>query len=81
MENLEEDNSGKNYDEYIEWLRTGIDKKFISTPFCFTHDGDPFMTQEEGEQWNEGGDPCAFVVKLIIETGYNEDTKYKEETE
>lgn len=64
--------------DYVEWINKGIEEGFISPPFCFTHDGDPFMTQEEGDAWEEGTDWCAPVVKLIFETGYNEETKHKE---
>jgi hypothetical protein len=59
--------------EYYDWLDLGISNKWISNPFCNTHDGDPYMTQEEDEEWERGGDPCMPVVKLIWETGYNED--------
>lgn len=47
-----------------DWLQIGIDKGWISQPFCYTHDGDPYMTEEEKE-WEDGGDPCSHVVKFI----------------
>jgi hypothetical protein len=53
--------------EYIEWLDLGIAKGWISEPFCYTHDGDPYMTEEEEQQWEEGGDPCSPVLKLLTE--------------
>lgn len=48
-----------------DWLQIGIDKGWISEPFCNTHDGDPYMTEEEEKEWEEGGDPCLHVVKFI----------------
>lgn len=47
------------------WLQNGIDRGWISAPFCYTHEGDPYMTEEEQQEWEDGGDPCSFVIKLI----------------
>ncbi len=52
--------------EFYAWLVSGIEKGWISDPFCYTHDGDPYMTEEEEQEWEDGGDPCSHVVKLII---------------
>jgi hypothetical protein len=30
-----------------------------------THDGDPYMSKEEEEEWEEGGDPCCPVFKIL----------------
>jgi hypothetical protein len=43
----------------------GIKKQWITPPFCYTHDGDPYMTPEEEAEWDEGGDPCMLIIKLI----------------
>jgi len=59
-----------NIDEYFEWLQLGIQNKWITPPFCMTHDGDPYLTEQESNDWEEGGDPCAHVVKLALETDY-----------
>jgi hypothetical protein len=53
-------------DEVWEWLQIGIDKGWISEPFCYTHDGDPYMTEEEEKEWEEGGDPCSPVLKILV---------------
>ena len=50
--------------EFKIWINNGIDKGWISEPFCYTHDGDPYMTEEESQEWDDGGDPCMFVFKL-----------------
>ena len=53
--------------EYYEcdiWLTNGIERGWVTEPFCNTHDGDPFMTEEEQKEWEEGGDPCQYVVKI-----------------
>ena len=34
-------------DEVWDWLQIGIDKGWVTEPFCHTHDGDPHMTPEE----------------------------------
>lgn len=51
---------------FIEWINIGIDMGWITEPFCNTHDGDPYMTEEEEKEWEEGGDPCQHVVKLLV---------------
>ena len=56
-----------NYMEEInEWLAIGIEKGWVSEPFCHTHNGDPYMTEEEEREWEDGGDPCMTVVKILI---------------
>lgn len=55
----------KTIDEYWAWLQVGIDNGWVTEPFCHTHDGDPYMTEEEEQEWEEGGDPCMPVVKLL----------------
>lgn len=57
-------------EEYLAWLDEGIKAGYISYSFCMTHDGDPYLTEEENEEWENGGDPCGFVVKLLLETGH-----------
>jgi hypothetical protein len=52
--------------EVWEWMEFGIQKGWITEPFCNTHDGDPYMTEEEEAEWDEGGDPCMPVVKFLI---------------
>jgi hypothetical protein len=51
--------------EFIDWLAQGIEKGWVTRPFCNTHDGDPYMTDEEEQEWEDGGDPCMHVVKLL----------------
>lgn len=48
-----------------DWLKIGIDKGWVTEAFCNTHDGDPYMTDEEATDWEDGGDPCMHVVKFI----------------
>ena len=54
------------HNEFLVWLQSGIDNGWVTEPFCMTHDGDPYMTEEEEKEWEEGGDPCSHVVKLLI---------------
>jgi hypothetical protein len=51
--------------EIHEWIQIGIDKGWVHESFCYTHDGDPYMTEEEEKEWEEGGDPCCHVLKFI----------------
>lgn len=50
---------------FEEWVNYGVQNKWISEPFCNTHSGDPYMTEEEEQEWENGGDPCLHVVKLL----------------
>ena len=50
---------------FEDWLDYGLDNGWVTPPFCNTHDGDPYMSQEEEAEWEDGGDPCMFVIKLI----------------
>jgi hypothetical protein len=57
-------NTELDYDEFEIWLNNGIDRGWITEPFCNTHDGDPYMSDEEQEEWESGGDPCQVVFKI-----------------
>ena len=37
--------------EFDIWMNNGIDRGWISPVFCNTHEGDPYMTDEEMEEW------------------------------
>lgn len=55
----------KNNITFESWVQQGIDNGWVlGEPFCYTHDGDPYMTEEEEREWEEGGDPCCPVLKL-----------------
>jgi hypothetical protein len=51
--------------DFNEWVEIGTVKGWISPPFCYTHDGDPYMSAEEEQEWEEGGDPCCPVFKIL----------------
>jgi hypothetical protein len=59
IQNIESD-----FDEFEIWLDNGIERGWITEPFCNTHEGDPYMTDEEATEWEEGGDPCQVVLKI-----------------
>ena len=50
--------------EFEIWLDNGIERGWITEPFCNTHDGDPYMSEEESQEWEQGGDPCQVVIKI-----------------
>jgi hypothetical protein len=53
------------YKEFEIWLENGIERGWITEPFCNTHDGDPYMTEEEATRvGRSGGDPCQVVFKI-----------------
>ena len=55
------------YDDFGMWLSQGIDKGWVSEPYCNTHDGGyQYMDEEELEEWEAGGDPCCNVIRLMI---------------
>jgi hypothetical protein len=54
-------------EEFGLWLVQGIDRGWISDPFCHTHDGGySYMSEEELQEWEDGGDPCETVVRIFI---------------
>jgi hypothetical protein len=52
------------YKEFEIWLENGIERGWVTEPFCNTHEGDPYMNEEEQQEWEEGGDPCQVVIKI-----------------
>ncbi len=50
--------------DFLSWLQEGLEKQWVTEPFCTTHDGDPYMSEEEAKEWEDGGDPCCHVVKF-----------------
>jgi hypothetical protein len=52
------------FNEYEIWLDNGIERGWITEPFCNTHEGDPYMSDEEAQEWEKGGDPCQVVIKI-----------------
>lgn len=48
-----------------DWVQIGVARGWVSEPFCNTHDGDAYMSEEEEREWEEGGDPCQPVMKLL----------------
>lgn len=53
-------------EEFYTWVKQGIDNGWITEPFCTTHDGDPYMSEEDEAEWEAGGDPCSHVFKIRI---------------
>jgi hypothetical protein len=49
--------------EFEIWLDNGIERGWITEPFCNTHDGDPYMSEEEQEEWESGGDHVRLYLK------------------
>lgn len=49
--------------DYIEWLRYGLVRHWVSPPACYSHDGVGFTSEEE-IQFEEGGDPCIWLMRV-----------------
>ena len=49
---------------FDEWLKFGYTQGWVSDVFCDTHEGPP-LSDEESQEWDAGGDPCSFHVKLL----------------
>ncbi len=53
--------------EFGIWLENGIERGWVTPPYCNTHDGGyEYMGEEEQEEWEAGGDPCCHVIRLMI---------------
>jgi len=54
--------------DFRDWLFQGVDRGWVSDPFCSTHDGGlEYMGEEEREEWDAGGDPCATVLRIFYD--------------
>jgi len=51
------------YDNPFDWIEFGVKKGWVTEPSCYTHDG-PILTEEEAALWDEGHDPCMFVLRI-----------------
>jgi len=54
-----------NVDEFQIWFENGVNRGWISNVVCATHDGIPPINEEEEQEWEAGGDPCQFVVRIL----------------
>jgi hypothetical protein len=52
--------------KFIEWLRIGVENSWVTEPFCNTHDIDPAMGEDEQQEWEDGGDPCQHVIRIMV---------------
>lgn len=67
MNHSSNENLSKDEEEFGIWLSSGIDKGWVTEPFCSTHDGGySYMSEEEIEEWDAGGDPCQHVIRIMI---------------
>jgi hypothetical protein len=66
--------------DFFEWRDLGIANKWISEPFCDTHDTG-YMTDEEQQEWEDGDDPCMMVFRIWednIELPKGQDSLFEE---
>lgn len=55
-----------NWEDFDKWHQYGVKMGWVTQGFCSTHDADPYMTEEEMKEWDEGGDPCCPVIKVLF---------------
>jgi hypothetical protein len=66
--------------DFFEWRDLGLANKWISEPFCDTHDTG-YMTDEEQKEWEDGSDPCMMVFRIWednIELPKGQDSLFEE---
>lgn len=49
--------------DIVEWIDYGKQRGWCSAITCSTHEGIPY-SEEEDKLWDEGIDPCAFVLRV-----------------
>jgi len=57
--------SADEHEKFVLWLEEGVERGWISSPVCSTHDGLP-GTAEEDMDWEEGLDPCVPAVRIWV---------------
>jgi hypothetical protein len=55
----------KSFEDFYDWVQFGVDKGWIASPKCYTHDGMD-TTPEEDAELDEGNDPCMVVVRVWV---------------
>lgn len=48
--------------DFKEWLKYGLDNKFVGPMVCETHDGLPLSAEEEEDFWEN--DPCIWILRI-----------------
>jgi hypothetical protein len=67
MNHMPEEELSPEEQEFSIWLENGIERGWISEPYCHTHDGGmQYMSDEEIQEWEDGGDPCEHVLRIFI---------------
>lgn len=52
--------------DFYAWAEIGIKNGWISPIYCGTHDGGyDYFTDEERSDYDDGGDPCEFVFRVL----------------
>jgi hypothetical protein len=67
MNHIAQEDLSQEDKDFGVWLSSGIEKCWVTEPFCSTHDGGyQYMSEEELEEWEAGGDPCQHVIRIMI---------------
>ncbi len=58
--------NNQEWDDRADWVQYGMTKGWVSDSYCATHDGgSQYWTEEEMLEWEEGGDPCQVVIRVL----------------
>jgi hypothetical protein len=52
--------------DFEEWLAIGVQRGWVTEPFCNTHNGYQYLTDEQERDFDSGGDPCVDVIQLKV---------------
>ena len=67
MNHISEEELSTEEKNFSAWLSNGIENGWISEPYCHTHDGGyQYMSEEEIQEWEDGGDPCEHVLRILL---------------
>lgn len=53
----------KQWTAYYDWLATGMENRWCSARFCYTHETPP-ISDEEDRLLERGEDPCVTLIRL-----------------
>jgi hypothetical protein len=60
---LENKTQPNQIDRFDDWIKIGLESNWCGPPLCYTHDAFP-LSEEEDNEFAEGGDPCVHMIRL-----------------
>ena len=50
--------------QFWDWLKMGMERKWVTEPYCGTHSG-PDLTAWEAQKFARGEQPCVVSVRVL----------------